>query len=132
MNEIRATVRHAGVDRATILIAGSFAFMAAGVVLGRGTAAIAAGVALGMALVAWDRIVLTWPSLVGLLLAIVLFVPIGRYSIAIDLPFDMELYRLAVAAVLASWLASLLVDPLVRIRRTPFDIPILIIACGTI
>ena len=84
-----------------------------------------------MALVAWHATVLRWPAVVGLLLSVMLFVPIGRYSIPINLPFDLELYRLAVAIVLAAWVGSLLVDPRVQLRRSPFQASLLIILCAT-
>jgi O-antigen ligase len=118
-------------DRATLLFAGGFALIAASVFLQRGTAPVAAVVAVGMALAAWHATVLRWPAVLGLLLSVVLFVPIGRYSIPINLPFDLELYRLVVAAVLAIWAGSLLVDPSVRLRQSPFRIPLIIILCGT-
>ena len=64
----------------------------------------------GTVLAAWHQSVLRWPALVALLISIMLFVPIGRYSIPVDLPFGLELYRVAVAAVLAAWAGALLVD----------------------
>ena len=64
-------------------------------------------------------------------LAIVLFVPVGRYSMAIPLPFGLELYRVAVALVLLVWAASLLVDPTVRLRGTPLDAPVALIVATT-
>ena len=48
---------------------------------------------LATALVAWHQAVLRWPAVVALILSIMLFVPIGRYSIPVNLPFDLELYR---------------------------------------
>jgi hypothetical protein len=67
---------------------------------------------------------------VGLILAVVLFVPIGRYRLPGSLPFNLELYRIVVALVVAAWLTSLLVDPRVRWRSTPFDPPLLLLlAC---
>ena len=59
-----------------------------------------------MVLSAWQSTLLRWPAVVGLLLCVMLFVPVGRYTIPINLPFGLELYRLAVAVVLAAW-----VDP---------------------
>ena len=76
------------------------------------------------------RALLRWHSLVGLILAVVLFVPIGRYQLPGNLPFNLELYRVVVALVVAVWLGSLLVDPRVRWRSTPFDRPLLpLLAC---
>ena len=63
---------------------------------------------------------------------VVLFVPVGRYSLAINLPFGLELYRIAVALVLLVWVASLLVDPRVRLRRTPLDAPVALIVVASL
>ena len=76
------------------------------------------------------RSLFRWHSLVGLILAVVLFVPIGRYKLPGSLPFNLELYRVVVALVVAIWLASLLVDTRVRWHSTPFDRPLLLLlAC---
>ena len=78
------------------------------------------------AAVAWHRSILAWHVLLCFVLAVVLFVPISRYSIAIPLPFGLELYRIAVALVLLLWVTSLLVDPTVRLRpqsRPPSPCP---------
>ena len=93
---------------------------------------IAPVAAVGAALVAWHQALFRWPAVVGLLISIMLFVPIGRYSIPVNLPFGLELYRVAVALVLAGWAAALLVDPRVRLRRSPFQVPLLIIVCATL
>ncbi len=61
-----------------------------------------------------------------------LFVPVGRYALAIKLPFGLEFYRLTVAFVLLVWVASLLVDPAVRLRRTPLDGPVALIVAASL
>ena len=73
-----------------------------------------------------------WPVLLCLVIAVVLFVPVARYSMAIDLPFGLELYRIAVALVLVVWVASLVVDPNVRLRRTPLDAPVALIVAASL
>ena len=68
--------------------------------------------------------VIPWENLlVGLLLTL-LFVPSHRYTLSSALPFEAEPYRVLSAAVFLGWLGSALIDPRVRIRRTPFDAPI--------
>ena len=131
MTYVRAATQRVELDRAMLLLGGGFALIAASIVLQKGTLPLAAAVALGLALAASHATVLRWPAVVGLLLSIMLFVPIGRYSIPINLPFGMELYRLAVAGVLAIWAGALLVDPNVRLRRSPFRVPLIIILCAT-
>jgi polysaccharide biosynthesis protein PslJ len=130
MTYVRAATRRVELDRATLFITLGFALIAASVLLQRATFSVAAAVAVGMAIAAWHATVLRWPAVVGLLVSIVLFIP-GYYSIPINLPFGLELYRLAVAVVLAAWVGSLLVDPRVQLRRSPFQISLLIIVCAT-
>ena len=48
---------------------------------------------------------------------VILFIPIQRYVLPGSLPFELEPYRLLVAFMFAGWIASLLVDPRVRLRR---------------
>jgi hypothetical protein len=132
MTHGRTATLRAEIDWATLFLAGSFALLGASVLLGRETTTIAAVVSLGVVLAAWHQTILRWPAVLSLLVSIMLFVPIGRYSIPIDLPFGIELYRVAVALVLAGWAAALLIDPSVRLRRSPFQTPLLIIACATL
>ena len=115
-----------------LLLVFGLGLMAAAVVLGREMATVAMVVALVAAIAAWHRTLLRWPVIVGLLISIMLFVPVGRYSISIDLPFGLELYRLTVALVLACWFASLLVDSSVRLRRSPFDRALALVVCATL
>ena len=111
--------------------AGSLA-LAATVVVGRGTAPAAAMLVALSILVAWHRWILTWHVLLGFLVAVVLFVPVGRYSMAISLPFGLELYRIVIALVLLVWVSSLLVDSRVRLRRTPLDAPVALIVAAAL
>jgi polysaccharide biosynthesis protein PslJ len=71
---------------------------------------------------------LAWKNLLALLIAVILFIPIRRYTLPGSLPFQLEPYRLLVAVVAAGWLTSLLVDPRVRLRRTGFEGPLAAIA----
>lgn len=81
-------------------------------------------------LAAWHRTLLRWPNLLGVIVAVILFVPIKRYKLEANLPFDLEPYRLAVAAIVVCWLTSLLIDPRVRLRRTFLDAPLLLLLAG--
>lgn len=76
-------------------------------------------------LVVGHRVALSWPVLVGSVLVVVLFIPIRRFDLAIGLPIRFEPYRMLVAFVLVGWIAALLVDPRVRLRSTPLDLPLL-------
>jgi hypothetical protein len=75
------------------------------------------------ALIAYRRL-LSWPALIALILLVILFVPMKRYSLPSSLPFHLEPYRLIVAFVLVGWLASLLIDPRVNFKRTLLDKPL--------
>ncbi len=120
------------IDRATLLIVGSFTCLTAAAFVGKGIVAVAAIVAFAAAIVAWHRLLLSWPTAIGLIFAVVLFVPIGRYSFRVELPFQLELYRVAVAGALACWMAALLVHPRVRLRRSPFHIPLALILIASL
>jgi polysaccharide biosynthesis protein PslJ len=66
-----------------------------------------------------------WESLVALLIGVIFFIPIKRYTLPAALPFNLEPYRILVAAIVAVWLVALLVDPRVRLRRSGYDAPII-------
>ena len=69
------------------------------------------------------RSLLSWDTLLAVLVLVILFIPIQRYVLPGALPFELEPYRLFVAFVVAGWTASLLVDPRVQLRRTGLELP---------
>jgi len=73
------------------------------------------------------RPLLAWRSLVLATIAVILLIPIRRYEMPGNLPFELEPYRLLVAVVAAGWIASLLVDPRVHFRRSVIDAPLALI-----
>ena len=73
------------------------------------------------------RVLLRWNVLLALTILVILFVPIKRYALPGNLPFDLELYRLVVAAVIVAWVTSLLIDPRVRLRSSGFEGPVLLV-----
>src|SRR5687768_5462112 len=70
---------------------------------------------------------LRWPHLLGALILVILLIPIRRYALPANLPFQHELYRVIVALLVLGWVASLLVDPRSRFRRTGFEAPLAVI-----
>lgn len=103
------------------LIFGALAVLATSVVADTGVVVVAPLV-IGTALIAaWHKVLLSWSSLLGLVVIVVLFVPIKSYRLPGDLPFDLEPYRVLVALLLLCWSTSLLVDPAVTARRSAFD-----------
>jgi O-antigen ligase len=73
--------------------------------------------------VAHERL-LAWRSLLGLIILTILFIPIKRYTLPSGLPFNLELYRIIVAVVVAAWLMSLLIDSRISLRRSGLEAPI--------
>jgi polysaccharide biosynthesis protein PslJ len=67
---------------------------------------------------------LRWEVLVAGMTLVILLIPIRRFTLSSSLPFELEPYRVVVALVLCAWLASLLIDPKVRLRRTFVDLPL--------
>jgi polysaccharide biosynthesis protein PslJ len=67
---------------------------------------------------------LRWDVLTGLLIAVILFIPIRRFVIPGNLPFQLEPYRLFVAVLVGAWGTSLMIDPRVRLRRSGLEAPL--------
>ncbi len=80
-------------------------------------------VAVAVIAVATSRL-LEWRSLLGALVLVILFIPIRRYTMPGNLPFNLEPYRLLVAFVALVWLTSLLIDARVRLKRTGLEAPL--------
>jgi hypothetical protein len=81
-----------------------------------------------LVVVAWQRYLLAWPTLLAYILLVILFIPIRRFTIGGGLPVALEPYRLLILLVLLAWLLAVLVDPRIRWRRTGFDGPIIAFA----
>jgi polysaccharide biosynthesis protein PslJ len=80
-----------------------------------------------LVILAWRRTLLAWPTLLGLIVAVILFVPVRRYTLGDGLPFGLEPYRVLIALVLVAWLLALLVDARTRFRPTDLDRPVLLL-----
>lgn len=78
------------------------------------------------------RKLLAWKNLLVLLVAVILFVPIRRYTLPGKLPFELEPYRLVIILIATGWLLSLLVDPRVRLRRTGLEAPLLLLVISVV
>jgi hypothetical protein len=72
------------------------------------------------------RSLLAWRSQIAAIVLVIFFIPIKRYLLPGNLPFNLEPYRLVVMLVAVFWLSSLLIDPRVRLRRSGFDGPVLL------
>jgi polysaccharide biosynthesis protein PslJ len=115
--------------RAGSVVFPSFVFVLALAVVGasaahaqvRTTSALALIVA--AAVVNYRRL-LAWRSLIALIVLTILFIPIKRYTLPAALPFNLEVYRIVVAGVVVLWVASLLIDPALRLRRSGLEAPL--------
>jgi hypothetical protein len=67
-----------------------------------------------------------WRRALAAIVVVVLVVPIRRYTLPGGLPFELEPYRALVALALLAWVAALLVDPRVRVRRSGLEGPLLV------
>jgi hypothetical protein len=94
-------------------------------ITGRQATTTLGAVTVGLVVVAWRKQLLAWPTLTGVIIAVILFVPMRRYTIAGGLPFALEPYRVLVALIFPTWIAASLIDPRVRIRATGFEAPAL-------
>jgi hypothetical protein len=86
---------------------------------------ILGAVALSLALVSFQRTLLAWPTLLGAVIVVILFIPIRRYTVGGGLPVELEPYRILIAVVLGCWLCAVCADPRVRWRGTGFEAPII-------
>lgn len=109
------------------LIAGSLALLAAAVVTGVFARPAVAVVVLATVAAASRITSVGWPRLIAVLILIILLIPIRRYELPGNLPFEVEPYRVFVAFIVVGWFASLLVDFRTGVRRTGFEGPLLVI-----
>jgi O-antigen ligase len=114
----------AGAILSVALVCATLALLAASVVVGAPPAAAAGLVVVATTVLLARNAYARWPLVVSALILIILFIPIKRYSLPGNLPFQLEPYRVFIALLAVVWLASLLADPATRLRRTGFEAPI--------
>jgi hypothetical protein len=78
----------------------------------------------GLVVSAYQRVILAWQTMLGVILLVILFIPIRRYTVGGGLPIELEPYRIVIAVFLACWFCALAVDPRVKWRRTGLEAPI--------
>jgi polysaccharide biosynthesis protein PslJ len=112
------------------LILGAVGLVTAGVLSGGGGVVTSAFLVL-VTVVAMARITyVSWPKMIAALILIILFIPIRRYALPGALPFQLEPYRIFVGVLVLAWIASLLADSTMRVRRNGFEGPLLVIVGG--
>ena len=105
---------------------GALGVMTVAVVAGTQPASAAIALLAVAAIGLWHRTVLDWHVLLGAIVVVISFIPIKRYTLPGSLPFELEPYRVLVALVAMLWIAALLIDDRVRLRRSPLDAPVLL------
>jgi len=70
------------------------------------------------------RVVFSWVGGLGILLAIVMFIPVRRYALPIPLPFQLEPYRVVLALLIVAVAGALLLDRSRRWQPIAFGWPI--------
>src|SRR5918992_1108931 len=133
MTELVAPARRSAAA-SSLLAAGGFAALGV-VVVGAGPPTVLAAAIAGsffVAAVAVKRPVISWTNVLMALLLVVLFIPIRRYRMPVDLPFQLEPYRVLVILIVGGWLASLLVDRRVRLRRSGLEGPVAAVMVTTV
>jgi O-antigen ligase len=85
------------------------------------TPAAAGAGALAIGALAVRAPVIPWSRVLALLVLVIMLIPIRRYKLPIEFAVQLEPYRLVVALIFAAWLASLLADSRVTLRRSGFE-----------
>jgi O-antigen ligase len=85
-----------------------------------------------LVVVAFQRTLLSWQTLLGAILIVILFIPIRRYTVAAGAPIELEPYRILIAFVLGCWFLGLAADPNVRWQPTGYAAPIALLWLGVL
>ena len=131
MRAIAGTGESAPAVSLTILF-GALGLLSLTAVAGVQPMAVVPALALLIVLAIGHQKLLSWRSLISLVILVILFIPMRRYTFPVTLPFELDPYRILVAFVLFGWTASLLADPTVRLRRSGFEAPLLLILAASI
>jgi O-antigen ligase len=73
-------------------------------------------------------LVVDWSRLLKLFIAALFLIPANLYKLPVDLPFDLEIYRLVAFLMFGAWFIALLIDKKVKLRKTPFDFYLFLIS----
>ena len=113
-------------------LVGLLALLAAGEAKGVSSPTLPAVVAGAAVVVTIGSRLLKWRNLVLVLLLVMLFVPIRKYSLSGSAGFQLEPYRAIAGVILTLWVAALFIDHRVRFRATRFEPQILAIVFVTL
>jgi hypothetical protein len=131
MRTAAASVDRRGLIPATILI-GAIGLLAAAVVKDARLSVVAPLVLLVVLAASAHRTIFRWESLLAGIVLVIFFIPIKRYTLPSQLPFNLEPYRLMIMFVALAWWTSLLIDRRVRLRASGLEGPILLFAFAAV
>ncbi len=117
---------------ASAVLATAALAIATAATLGESFVLAAAGAALLLAAALALARTVSWHVLLGALVLVIVFIPIRRYTFSTGLPIQLEPYRVLVALLLAGWVACLLVDERIRLRRTGLEAPIVLVGLAAV
>jgi polysaccharide biosynthesis protein PslJ len=80
-----------------------------------------------LTVVAFQNALLSWQTMLGAILLVIVFIPIRRYTIAGGGPVQLEPYRVLIALVFGCWFLALAADPNVKWRATGYGAPITVL-----
>lgn len=95
-------------------------------IAGKQPATVLALFVIPLALVSYQRVLLAWQTMFAVVLLVILFIPIRRYTVGQGLPIALEPYRVIIALVLACWGCALAADPNVRWKATGYAAPVVL------
>jgi O-antigen ligase len=131
---VRAAV--AGTERGVLLsvsaIMASLSLLTVAVMTGLPPTGFVALSLLTVTVAVGHRSLFAWHTLLSATLLVILLIPIRRYTMPGNLPFELEPYRLFVAFVAGLWLISLLIDPRVRVRGAMLNRPIALVVLAVV
>jgi polysaccharide biosynthesis protein PslJ len=114
------------------LVLGALGVLTLTVFSGAGVTIVAPVVGVTVLFVINYKRLLSWPALTMGLVLVILIVPIKRYTIPGNLPFQLEPYRIYVAMVAMMWIGALLVDPRVRFRKSGLEAPLFLFCAAAL
>jgi len=62
-----------------------------------------------------------WSRLLKLFVAAIFMIPANLYKLPVNLPFDLEIYRLIAFLMFGVWFLALLIDDKLKLRKAPLD-----------
>lgn len=114
------------------IVAGAVAVLVVGVVTGLPMQKIAPALAVGAFVAINHARLLSFRNLLGLMVLVILFIPARRYVFPGATGIALDPFRVLTGVILLGWIASLLSDPRVVVRRSGLEQPIALLVLATL